>query len=302
MNNKKIIFLIFITFIFTNSFADTYAGKTGLAFLQIGAGGRAVGMGEAFTAVANDASATYWNPAGIAVLDRSEFLFMHNKWFQDISHNYAAFTFSNGSHKFGLSYMSSTISGIERRTSPSSEPLGEFDTHDIMAGLSYARTWNNNLQYGLTLKYIYEKIYLESAYGVAVDLGIIYHTPVKHITIGAVIANIGKTSAFKNEEIKLPTTVKMGLAYELPIRLYGNALIAADILKVLDGAFYTNIGLEYDVKKMIALRFGYLAGYDERTFQGGFGLSFSHYRLDYGYVPFASDLGNSHRISLGIIF
>jgi len=78
--------------------------------------------------------------------------------------------------------------------------------------------------------------------------------------------------------------------------------ISGDVIKILDDRFHTNWGIEYELKHVLAFRFGYLTGYDERNFQAGAGLRFSRYRLDYGYVPFASDLGNSHRISLGIQF
>jgi len=296
------ILLMFVFIIQSNISADTNAGNTGLAFLKIGAGGRAAGMGEAYTAVTNDASAVYWNPAGLIRIEQGEFVFTHNEWFQDISHDFLGVSFLIGKNAFGISFISNNIGGIERRVKPSAEPLGIIDARDIMLGLSFARSYKSNLHWGITVKYLYEKIYLESAYGVAVDLGTIYKLPFQGFSVGAAIQNIGKMSEFKNEAVKLPTTLKCGLAYELPFQLYGNMLIAADIIKILDSAFYTNFGIEYELKKLLALRAGYLAGYDERSIQGGIGLKLSRYRLDYAYAPFKSDIGNSHRISFGMKF
>ena len=82
----------------------------------------------------------------------------------------------------------------------------------------------------------------------------------------------------------------------------GTTLVAADVIKVLDGATHAALGMEYEIKHLLALRFGYLTGYEERSLQGGFGIKVRRYQLDYGYVPFASDMGNSHRVSLSVNF
>jgi len=296
------IWLLLIFMLYLNIFGDTNAGNTGLAFLKIGAGSRAVGMGEAYTAVANDASATYWNPAGLAQLNKSEVIFTHNKWFQDISNEFLAVSFLAGKNAFGISFISNNIGGIERRVKPTAEPLGIIDARDIMLGLSFARSYKNNLQWGITVKYLYEKIYLETTYGFATDLGIIYQLPITGLSVAASAQNLGKMSRFVNETVTLPSMLKTGLAYRLPIRVQGNFLIAADLVKILDGSFHTNFGFEYELKNLLALRCGYLTGYDERSLQYGAGLKFSRYRLDYAYAPFSSNIGNSHRISLRLVF
>ena len=294
--------LLFMLIIQTNLSADTNAANTGLAFLKIGAGGRAAGMGEAYTAVTNDASAVYWNPAGLAQLEQGEFIFTHNKWFQDISHEFLAISFLVGNNAFGISFISNNIGGIERRVKPSAEPLGIIDARDIMLGFSFARSFKSNLKWGISIKYLYEKIYLESTYGMAADLGIIYQLPIQGLSVGAAVQNFGKMSKFKNETPKLPATLKSGIAYKLPFQPSGNILIAADIVKIIDGTFHANFGFEYDLKNLLAFRGGYLTGYDERSIQGGMGLKFNRYRLDYAYAPFSSDIGNSHRISFGMKF
>lgn len=282
--------------------AATNPANTGLAFLKIGIGGRAVGLGNAYTAVANDASATYWNPAGLAQLMKSEFMFTHNSWFQDISHDFFGYTFSRGSNAFGVSFISTKIGGIERRVKPSNEPLGYIDARDFMVGLSYARPLGEQLLIGITIKYLYEKIYVESSYGIAGDIGVLYGLPVEGLTLGLTVQNLGKMSEMRTTATELPALVRSGIAYQLPPIGIGNALIAADVLKVIDGTLHVNMGMELVLKNIIALRGGYLTGYDDRGLQAGFGVELSRYRLDYAYAPFSSDIGNSHRISLGIVF
>ena len=233
---------------------------------------------------------------------KSEFMFTHNSWFQDISHDFFGYTFSRGSNAFGVSFISTKIGGIERRVKPSDEPLGYIDARDFMVGLSYARPLGEQLLMGITVKYLYEKIYLESSYGFAGDIGVLYGLPVEGLTFGLTVQNLGKMSELRTTATELPALVRSGFAYQLPQVGIGNALIAADVLKVIDGTFHVNMGLELLLKNIIALRGGYLTGYDDRGLQAGFGVELSRYRMDYAYAPFSSDIGNSHRISLGIVF
>jgi hypothetical protein len=306
MQNKLYgsIILIFALINFaTLAYSAENPASTGLSFLKLGAGSRAVGLGEAYTAIANDASSTYWNPAGLTNLSGTELMFTHNKWLQDITNEFAALGFGSGKNAFGVSFMSNSIGGIERRVIASTEPLDVLTAHDIMFGLSYARGFGENLSAGATVKYIYQKMYIESASGMAIDVGLQYKTPLEGLKTGAVFQNFGFMSKLREESTKLPQTIRLGFAYEIPFQiLNGKFLLAADWMKILESTSHLNFGFEYNFIKYFALRFGYQTGFEDKGIQGGFGVSFNRYRLDYAYVPFTSDLGNSHRISFGINF
>jgi len=305
MQNKSLTILTFILLInFTTlAYSGDNPASTGLSFLKLGASSRAVGLGEAYTAVANDASATYWNPAGLLNLSGTELIFTHNKWLQDITNEFAAVAFRTGKNAFGISFMSNTIGGIERRVRASAEPLDVLTAHDIMFGLSYARGFGENLNLGMTAKYLYQKIYVESASGIAVDFGLQYATPLPGLKTGVALQNFGFMSRLQQESTKLPRIVRLGLAYQFPIQiLNGDFLLAADWMKLLESTSHLNLGFEYNFSNYFALRFGYQTGFEDKGIHGGFGVTFNRYRLDYAYVPFSSDLGNSHRISLGINF
>jgi len=306
MQNKSLPGLTILTFVLIINFTTlAYSGdnpaSTGLSFLKLGAGSRAVSMGEAYAAVANDASGTYWNPAGLVNLSGTELIFTHNKWLQDITNEFAALGFRAGKNAFGVSFMSNTIGGIERRVKASAEPLDVLNAHDIMFGLSYARGLGENLSLGTTIKYLYQKIYIESAAGLAVDVGLQYKTPLSGLKTGLVFQNFGFMSKLQEESTELPQTIRVGLVYQLPFQiLSGEFLLAADWMKILKSTSHANFGFEYNFIKYFALRFGYQTSFEDKGIQGGFGVNFNRYRLDYAYVPFTSDLGNSHRISVGI--
>lgn len=298
MKNK--IFAALIIFCLINGgVVNAVFGNTGMSFLKIGAGSRAVGMGEAHSAVVNDASATFWNPAGLARFERGEIIFSHNEWIQDISHEFFAFAFHKNSHHFGISVITNNIGGIERRVKPSSEPLGIIDAHDLAVGFSYARTILPNLQIGITAKYVYERIYVESALGMGVDLGLIYQADfIDGLQLGVVAQNLGFTSQLKEESIKLPQTMKVGAAYRLPFEFFGSQIISAiDLVKVLDEDLHLNSGIEWLIKKRLAFRAGYQTGWEEKGLHVGLGVNISRYQIDYAFTPFTANLGDSHRIS-----
>ena len=301
MKRKVFLLIIIISLSASLGLTGENPASTGLSFLKIGAGARAVGMGEAFTALVDDASGTFWNPAGLAHLQSSELIFTHNEWLQDITNEYFTLGFGVGKNVFGISFMTNTVGGIERRVKPTAEPLGIVNAHDVMFGLSYARILRPDLSIGATAKFLYEKIYVESSSGVAVDLGLQYRTKINGLRAGLAIQNFGFMTELKDEKVQLPQTVRLGLAYLLPFQLFqGGIVLASDWVKIIESSSHINLGLEYNFKRFFAVRFGYQTGYDEKGIQGGFGIVLKKYRLDYAFVPFTSDLGNSHRISFGM--
>src|SRR5437762_205417 len=87
---KKIILLFILSFFLGTQLSHSQAGQTGLSFLKLGAGGRALGMGEAYTAIASDPSATYYNPAALSLSKTSQLLLMHKEWIQDTKTDFIA--------------------------------------------------------------------------------------------------------------------------------------------------------------------------------------------------------------------
>ena len=160
--------MLFILFSANFSLAQTgHAGATGLAFLKLGVGARAGGLGGAFSAVSDDATATFWNPAGLTYSHRAQVAFTHTEWVQDITNEFLAFIFPAFRGTIGLSVYANNVGGIERRINPSDEPIGTVEANDIALGFSYATSINSSLKAGLTVKYLYEKIFIESAAGYA---------------------------------------------------------------------------------------------------------------------------------------
>ena len=277
------------------------AGKTGLAFLKVGVGSRGAALGEAYTTLADDPSAIYWNPAGLAAANGTQLAFTHSRWLGDINNEFAAVTFPSFGGTLGFGLIAQSIPGIEVRTKPTADPIGTFDAQDIAIAVAYGKQWRQNLAVGVTAKYLYEKIYLNSTNGFAVDLGGLWQTPVENFKLGLTLQNLGTTTALQKEKIELPALVRVGGAYVLPFADGENQLaLAAEHLQFLKGSDGNSAGAEFIFRKTLALRGGYQIGHDSRGMTAGFGTALGRYQLDYGYTPFTNDLGNAHRFSVEV--
>ncbi len=275
------------------------AGTSGLSFLKIGIGARAIGMGEAFTAISGDINSIYWNPAGLAQTQGGNLTFMHNWWFWDMSSDFLAVAFKVRKNTVGISLTSSRVPGIELRDKPTAEPIGTFDAQDLALAASFARGFIG-FDVGITIKWLYEKIYTQQASGLGFDIGGTYFLNNK-LQFGTVLSNLGAKMKFQEAEFSLPLVYRLGMVYRTKEdHLDGDIILGLDLVKPHDNDWKLHSGIEYSYNKTLALRMGYELGYDDKSFSFGLGLGYEGYKIDYAFVPFGSDLGSTHRISLGM--
>ncbi len=297
---KRITIIILILLAVSNwmNAQSENEGATGLAFLKVGVDARAAGMGEAFSAVTNDAYATYWNPAGLLAANKSNVVFMHNEWLLDVRSEFGALQIAGKKSSIAFHVYSFNLSDIPVRTTPTSSPIEQTSANYISAGVSYARKFGNKLNLGLTAKYLYEKIFVDDAGGWGIDLGLRYDVSSKLIIAG-VVQNLGSMGKFREEASELPKIFRAGGQYHLLNSGDGfQLMLAGDVLFPFEEDARFHFGTEAGVLKNILLRAGYMAGYEARSFTLGAGIHKSFFRLDYSYQPITEDLGDSHRFSL----
>jgi hypothetical protein len=290
-----------------SAFSKDDAGTSAAQFLKLGAGARAAGMGETFAAVSDDSTAVYWNPAGLRQIKRKMFSFMHAVWFEDISYDWTsvAIPFQRGGVLgIGIQY---TSYGSLKNTDESGIEHGSFHPNDTAANLAYAVSLGE-LAVGVTGKYISSKI-KEKATAFAGDIGFMYKIMNKKISLGLVGQNIGSKMKYVDTEDPLPANIKLGAAYRVLRTMENNFLVSCDINAPVDNAPYYNAGIEYSQKVVNVLGFALRAGYSTQSkdvdglkgLTGGLGLEYRNIVLDYAFAPFG-DLGDTHRVSLGVKF
>jgi opacity protein-like surface antigen len=281
---------------------DFGAAKTANAFLEIGPGARAVGMGEAFTAIADDVSSLYWNPAGLAYLPDIQVLLMHNQWLQNILYEYgaAAFPVFGGSLAASATYLNY---GSMDKIDENGQDAGTFTAYDLSLTLGYGLRFSPQLAAGAAVKMPSSSIDNHSQSSVAADAGVLFRWPgLDQLQLGLSLLNIGSQVAGSAQ----PSQIKFGVAC---LDLMEGLKLGLDCNKhFYENALQVHGGAEYVVLKILALRAGYKYSSEESDLGSGLsgltlgaGLSQRFgdlgLHLDYAFVPYG-DLGATHRISL----
>ncbi|MCK4549580.1 MAG: PorV/PorQ family protein [Candidatus Krumholzibacteria bacterium] len=277
-------------------------GSSGFTFLRLGNGARAGGMGEAFTAVADDATSIYWNPAGLAAVEEVELNLTHTEWLMDIRFEQATVANEMWGGVAGLSFTGLYYGSLDRYGEyPSLTPDGTFSPYDLALSLGYARDIIPNLALGAAFKIIYSKIDFKSATGYAFDFGVTHRTKIEGLILAASMLNLGPQASFDKEKFYPPFQLRLGGAYEIRKEaLHGGLILAADAVFPNDNDVMTHFGLEYSYQRMLMVRLGYKSGYNVQGATMGAGIAWESLRFDYVYMPIDYDLGDAHRISLTV--
>ena len=231
----------------------TPESRAAVLFLLIKPGARASGMGETYVAIADDATATYFNPAALAGQTQRKLNFTHQKWLpglaDDMSYEFLAY--SQPLEGWGNVGLHGTLMnlGEQIRTGERGEVLGTFSSYDLAFSGAYGAEIGENLSAGVGLKFIRSHL-AETGAGIergkgtgssfAADLGLLWRaTPA--LTVGAALRNLGPKIDYidPRQADPLPQHLVVGTAYDLLETEYHSMLLSVEVYKPLidDGHF-----------------------------------------------------------------
>ncbi|MBI9069986.1 MAG: PorV/PorQ family protein [Melioribacteraceae bacterium] len=294
------------------------AGISTAQFLKIGVGGRATAMGDAFIAVADDASALYWNPAGLVQgkTNENQVIFSHNEWVIDIKHEFAGVVYHfSDNDAIGVSFTSLHMEDMPVTTEFNPFGTGEyFSVGDLAFGLSYSKKLTSQFSFGATFKYMESTLDRLKMRGVMVDLGTYYWTGLGTSRFAVTVTNFGNQLAPDGEvvlwgnrkksdwqEFSPPTMFRIGFALEPYMTDEHRVTTSIQLNHPNDNSENVSLGAEYSWKEIFYLRSGYRFNADSKDYTFGAGLKvpagIANVTVDYSYSNLM-DLGSAHRFSI----
>ncbi|HOK70460.1 MAG TPA: PorV/PorQ family protein [Bacillota bacterium] len=260
------------------------------AMMDIGMGARALGMGGAHIAVADDSAAVYYNPAGLAFMSERHVGSLYTQQYGAAGFMAAAYAQKH----VGVGGLRLDASGIEG-TDEFANETGVFGVSDFTVIVCGGIEALPNLGIGAALKYYSQALPDNPGKGVTGDIGLLFIAPSKKLRVGAVVKNVGGELKYSSGYADaFDRSVGAGVAFYPVDRL----LLAADL--IYKDELETRIGGEFQLGRIL-LRAGGAFGSKQNSLTAGAGFSASMFTIDYAYQTH-SILPDSHRLSLGMKF
>jgi len=304
-------------------FAGTgYAATAAVIWKDITPGARPNGMGEVFVAVSDDATASYWNPAGLAFFspDKVELTLQHSKWLPQLADDLYFEFLGYAQHLEGWGGIGGNITFMsmgEQQEIPEghTEPVGTFYSYGISGTGSFGTEVAPGLGVGMSLKFIYDHLYYEDSgkgSSFAADFGVLYHVGnfgIGDMSLGACLANLGPNMSYggSSENNPLPREIRLGLAFRPVSNELFKVLAAADFSKLLvdiQDDIGTEImennwgaGAEVWYYDLLALRAGYSHDTEGASTREGLtwgaGIQWEGFQFDMAFIPVVEELQGS---------
>ncbi len=307
------VIIIITTFTILNAQGFNKPGGTSATYLKIGIDARAEGMGEAVSAFINDASATFYNPAGLMEIDNYSLAFGHTMLPADVGLSYVALAKRwDDNNSIGISAIALRTDDMIMRTIL--QPLGtgqKFTFAEYAFGLHYAHNFTPDLSVGFSFRMLNSipasGLYSEISW--AADMGLQYHTGLegmlKNLNISVVVSNFGPAITYAKESYGIPLKYTVGISKLHTFNKNNSIMFGANWIKAIDQAQRGQIGFEYNYSNFLFLRGGYKIKSDSETYSFGLGIaqniSIAKVQIDYSYSDF-SELTMIHRISAKFVF
>lgn len=284
------------------------SGSAGLQSLKIGVGAKETALGEAVSSLVNDANSVFWNAAGIAYVEKYQVSFSHNKWLESSQQNAAVLAFPFNSFVIALSATSFTIKEFEETTALQPDGTGRMvSAGDYVFGIAAARRFTDRLSIGLQVKYVNEKLDDYSINNVLFDVGAIYSTGFRDLTLGFSLQHFGPDMKLVDLDFRTPLLFRVSASDKQKINDNLVFIGSAELVHATDNNEIVNFGLACRILDLIELRGGYRHNVDVSKFAFGFGVEptvpgLGKAKIDYSYTPSVLVFKDIQRFSVSFEF
>jgi len=293
------------------------AVTVGMPFLKLGVGARPMALGEAYTAVSDDANAVFWNPAGMGMMNQLDVSLMLMNLYNDVAYTSGAVIFPierRGRMSMGLA--GAYLAATDTLRDEEGNYQGEFTLYDALGAVGVGWQVKRYLSFGASGKFVASKIHTYRAYSVLGDFGLKVN-PTDYVYFGLALQHLGTPRKFVKDWEFAPTTMRGGLALIFPFS-GSHLLFASDLIWPIDDPPQLGVGGEVKIyfhpdegmgSSGVSLRAGYRSGYHLGEWGGfsvGLGYEYEisevlHLTLDAVYLSYGF-LGDAERLSLGVNF
>ncbi len=282
--------------------AGSSRGESGLSFLKIGVGARAVAMGNAVVSHVDGPSATYWNPGALPLARGSAAELGHNETLDGIRYEFVSLSHvvEGGSvrHGLGLSF-NGVWTDRMKSYDETGRFIGDFGYYGLALAGSYGVALTDRFGLGVSVEYLREAIDIFNTDGLGLTAGCQLRELLPRTDVGAALLHLGSAMKYEEREFDLPTTVQAGISHRLPLRAAGGSLlVSGEVRKARDEDTQLLFGSEYQYQDLARLQVGYRTALDTEDVSLGVGLGNGRIRGQYAFVPFGENLGDQHRLSL----
>lgn len=289
---------------FDYGFNFNKAGSAGLQFLKIGIGARETAMGQAAGSMTENSSSVFWNPAGVGFSNGMQMMVTHQQWLVDSRVDAVAMTLPVKSLVVGLSAVNFAIKEYEETTAMAPYGTGNMiRAGDMLVGLTVARRFSDKLSIGGQIKWVQEVLDDRTFDNILFDIGTIYKTGFRNLQLGFAFQHYGPDMKIADLLFRTPLLFRVSAVDDVFRWKNQRLTLAAELIHPTDNNEIINIGLEYELLNMIALRGGYRVNVDEGNLSFGFGINppavigvGTHF--DYSMVSFGNIFGEIHQFTL----
>jgi len=281
-------------------------GTSGAQELRIPVGARGTALGGAILADVQGIEAIYWNPAGLAYLENTEAVFSHQPYLAEINVNFVGVAHTiEGLGTIGAAAKIVSIGDMEETTEDQPDGTGRVYGPSLsVISMSFSRILTNRVSFGITGKFIYERIFEVSASGIAFDAGVIYDPGWNGIKMGMALKDYGPQMKFsgigfdrtlddrpvtpKAASFDLPSSLSLGMSYTAT-KGVNQAMVSGNFINNNYSMDMWQGGFEYTYDNKYCLRAGYNYSSQDKwqyglTLGGGLSYEFQGTKLTFEYA------------------